>query len=115
MLADRMRVGNTSGSVLLNGQPRGICFKRACGYVMQSDALFANLTVREMLAFTAEVCARVLVWARGPSREPLLACFQRASCSPLSLTESPPVVVSLQALAFLKALTLPSLSGHFFF
>ena len=55
VLADRMRVGNTSGDVLLNGHPRGMCFKRACGYVMQSDALFANLTVREMLSFTAEL------------------------------------------------------------
>ena len=55
VLADRMRVGNASGAVLLNGHPRGKCFKRACGYVMQSDALFANLTVREMLSFTAEL------------------------------------------------------------
>ena len=48
--------------------------------------------------------------SRTPAPCPALhACFQRASCSPLSLTESPPVGVSLQALAFLKALTLPSL------
>ena len=37
VLADRMRVGNASGAVLLNGHPRGKCFKRACGYVMQSE------------------------------------------------------------------------------
>ena len=55
VLADRMRVGHTAGSVLLNGQPRGKCFKRACGYVEQSDALFEQLTVREMLMFTAEL------------------------------------------------------------
>lgn len=48
VLADRMRTGNTAGSVLLNGSPRGKCFKRACGYVEQSDALFEQLTVREV-------------------------------------------------------------------
>ena len=44
--------------------------------------------------------------SRTPAPCPALhACFQRASCSPLSLTESPPVGLSLQVLAFLKALT----------
>ncbi len=55
VVADRIRSGNASGRILLNGQPRGKCFKRACAYVMQFDALFACLTVREMLAYTAEM------------------------------------------------------------
>lgn len=55
VLADRKETGNTAGTVLLNGEPRGRMFKRISAYVMQFDALFETLTVREMLAYTAEL------------------------------------------------------------
>ena len=55
ILSDRHRAGDADGTILLNGAPRGPSFKRACGFVEQSDALFASLTVREMLMFTAEL------------------------------------------------------------
>ena len=55
ILADRKHGGYTTGKVLLNGRARGIFFKRLTGYVMQFDALFPYLTVREILRYTAEM------------------------------------------------------------
>lgn len=55
ILADRKTSGHVAGSILMNGHERGAYFKRAAAYVMQFDALFEMLTVREMLTYTAEL------------------------------------------------------------
>jgi len=55
VLADRKNGGEIAGEVLLNGKRRDAYFKRVSAYVMQFDALFETLTVREMLAYTAEL------------------------------------------------------------
>jgi ABC-type Mn2+/Zn2+ transport system ATPase subunit len=56
VLADRKNQGFSAGSILVNGAPRGgAVFKRVAAYVMQFDALFETLTVREMLSYTAEL------------------------------------------------------------
>ena len=55
VLADRKHDGETRGKVLVNGRTRGEFFSRVSSYVMQFDALFPYLTVREMLAYTAEL------------------------------------------------------------
>ena len=41
------QVGNIAGQILLNGTPRCPMFKRVSAYVMQFDALFETLTVRD--------------------------------------------------------------------
>ena len=46
---------NVSGTVLVNGLPRGSFWKRISAYVEQFDALFPHLSVREMLTYTAEL------------------------------------------------------------
>lgn len=56
VLADRKNQGYCAGRILVNGAPRGgAVFKRVAAYVMQFDALFETLTVREMLTYTAEL------------------------------------------------------------
>lgn len=55
VLADRKHEGYTRGDVLVNGQPRDRQFKTYAAYVMQSDALFPYLTVREVLSYSAEL------------------------------------------------------------
>eukprot|EP00123_Amoebidium_parasiticum_P009594 comp19578_c0_seq1/m.23017 comp19578_c0_seq1/g.23017 ORF comp19578_c0_seq1/g.23017 comp19578_c0_seq1/m.23017 type:complete len:697 (-) comp19578_c0_seq1:129-2219(-) len=54
ILADRKSEGKVDGAIRINGHPRGAMFKRIAAYVMQSDCLFASLTVRETLLFAAE-------------------------------------------------------------
>lgn len=45
-----------SGNVLVNGSIRSNRYiKRICGYVLQSDVLFSQLTVRETLLYAAEL------------------------------------------------------------
>jgi ABC-type multidrug transport system ATPase subunit len=51
----RGRSSGVSGIIRVNGYPRGPYWKRMMGYVEQFDALFAHLTVREMLLYTAEL------------------------------------------------------------
>ena len=43
------------GSILINGKQVEDSFKRSSGYVMQDDALFPMLTVRETLMFSAKL------------------------------------------------------------
>ena len=45
----------SQGSILVNGKPMEESFKRSSGYVMQDDALFPMLTVRETLMFSARL------------------------------------------------------------
>jgi ABC-type multidrug transport system ATPase subunit len=54
ILAGRLVSSKLKGSIYVNGAPRNISsFKRETGYVMQSDALYPLLTVRETLRFAA--------------------------------------------------------------
>eukprot|EP00037_Helgoeca_nana_P002708 m.35651 g.35651 ORF g.35651 m.35651 type:complete len:705 (+) comp12791_c0_seq2:79-2193(+) len=53
VLAGRYSVGHMTGQVLCNGKRRDTSFKRSIGYVEQDDLMFANLTVTEMLMYTA--------------------------------------------------------------
>mmetsp|Transcript_34042 Transcript_34042/g.89367 ORF Transcript_34042/g.89367 Transcript_34042/m.89367 type:complete len:691 (-) Transcript_34042:156-2228(-) len=53
LLAGRYSVGTVTGSVLANGVKRDASYKRSIGYVEQDDLMFANLTVTEMLVYTA--------------------------------------------------------------
>eukprot|EP00123_Amoebidium_parasiticum_P016558 comp23492_c0_seq1/m.39325 comp23492_c0_seq1/g.39325 ORF comp23492_c0_seq1/g.39325 comp23492_c0_seq1/m.39325 type:complete len:840 (-) comp23492_c0_seq1:149-2668(-) len=56
VLADRQPSGPVvTGDIKVNGQERGIFYKRVAAYVMQSDALFPCLTVREHLTYTAQL------------------------------------------------------------
>lgn len=56
VLAGRIKPGSGSGSILVNGQPMDMQhFRRISGYVMQDDALFPMLTVRETLMFSARL------------------------------------------------------------
>ena len=56
ILAGRLVSKNLSGSILANGNPIDFKnFKRQSGYVMQSDALFPLLTVRETLYYAASL------------------------------------------------------------
>ncbi|KAJ3089196.1 hypothetical protein HK102_006975 [Quaeritorhiza haematococci] len=56
ILAGRKYTGNQSGEILVNGKPRDLRkFRQTSAYVMQDDALFSFLTVRETLLFTSEL------------------------------------------------------------
>lgn len=47
--------GNLEGQILVNGVERGRGFRAISAYVMQDDALFSNLTVRETFEFAARI------------------------------------------------------------
>jgi ABC-type multidrug transport system ATPase subunit len=49
VLATRIPRSAVEGEYLLNGHPINKAFKRVSGYVMQDDALYPMLTVRETL------------------------------------------------------------------
>ncbi|CAF3391299.1 unnamed protein product [Rotaria sp. Silwood1] len=55
ILADRKDRQGLTGQVLMDGQPQGSDFKYRVGYVVQDDILSGTLTVRENLAFSANV------------------------------------------------------------
>jgi ABC-type multidrug transport system ATPase subunit len=56
VLAGRIKPGSGSGSILVNGQPMDMQhFRRISGYVMQDDALFPMLTVKETLMYSARL------------------------------------------------------------
>jgi ABC-type multidrug transport system ATPase subunit len=56
VLAGKIRPSSPSGSILVNGQPMDRQqFRRISGYVMQDDALFPMLTVRETLLYSARL------------------------------------------------------------
>lgn len=55
ILAGRNKRGSVNGEVLINGQFRDSSFKRISGYVFQDDNLMPTLTVRECLAFSANL------------------------------------------------------------
>lgn len=56
VLAGRIRPSSPSSSILVNGQPMDRQhFRRISGYVMQDDALFPMLTVRETLLYSARL------------------------------------------------------------
>eukprot|EP00048_Salpingoeca_helianthica_P015136 m.225213 g.225213 ORF g.225213 m.225213 type:complete len:662 (-) comp16645_c0_seq1:321-2306(-) len=53
VLSGRHLNGDITGDILLNGQPRTKQFRRQSAYVEQDDHMFPNLTVREMIRFSA--------------------------------------------------------------
>ncbi|KNC74744.1 hypothetical protein SARC_12717, partial [Sphaeroforma arctica JP610] len=56
ILADRQPAGGVvTGDIRVNGAQRGIYYKRQAAYVMQFDALFPFLTVREHLQYVASL------------------------------------------------------------
>jgi ABC-type lipoprotein export system ATPase subunit len=56
ILSGRNHSDHSSGTVLVNGLPRNPQFmKRVSGYVLQSDVLFSQLTVRETLLYTIKL------------------------------------------------------------
>ena len=56
VLAGRKTVGDISGTLRFAGHPASRTFlRRYTGYVDQFDTLLANLTVAEMLMYTAEL------------------------------------------------------------
>ncbi|KAK9905859.1 hypothetical protein WJX75_007710 [Coccomyxa subellipsoidea] len=56
VLACRKTAGELSGQILIGGKPPSRMFmRRYTGYVEQFDTLVENLTVREMLLYTAEM------------------------------------------------------------
>lgn len=56
VLAGKIRPSSSSASILVNGQPMDRQhFRRISGYVMQDDALFPMLTVRETLLYSARL------------------------------------------------------------
>eukprot|EP00186_Timspurckia_oligopyrenoides_P002085 CAMPEP_0182443060 /NCGR_PEP_ID=MMETSP1172-20130603/1902_1 /TAXON_ID=708627 /ORGANISM="Timspurckia oligopyrenoides, Strain CCMP3278" /LENGTH=731 /DNA_ID=CAMNT_0024638225 /DNA_START=114 /DNA_END=2309 /DNA_ORIENTATION=- len=54
-LTGRGYYGESSGTILFNGQHRDKMTRRKVGYVMQDDVFFSNLTVRETLWFTSRI------------------------------------------------------------
>eukprot|EP00271_Cylindrocystis_brebissonii_P015736 TRINITY_DN38726_c0_g1_i1.p1 TRINITY_DN38726_c0_g1~~TRINITY_DN38726_c0_g1_i1.p1 ORF type:complete len:608 (+),score=94.63 TRINITY_DN38726_c0_g1_i1:275-2098(+) len=54
-VAGRINPASLEGAILVNGKPVDSSFKRFSGYVMQDDALFPMLTVRETLLFSARL------------------------------------------------------------
>lgn len=54
-LAGRIDRRSLRGSILVNGMPIDQTFRRVSGYVMQDDALYPVLTVRETLMFSARL------------------------------------------------------------
>ncbi|KAG5179837.1 P-loop containing nucleoside triphosphate hydrolase protein [Tribonema minus] len=53
ILATRIPQSSVDGEYLMNDQPVSSTFKRVSGYVMQDDALYPLLTVRETLQYAA--------------------------------------------------------------
>ncbi|GJP50556.1 hypothetical protein CLOM_g9712 [Closterium sp. NIES-68] len=51
----RIHPGSLSGSILVNGRPMPPSFRKHSAYVLQDDALFALLSVRETLDFAARL------------------------------------------------------------
>ncbi|KAG6554029.1 hypothetical protein Mapa_004949 [Marchantia paleacea] len=54
-LAGRIAPESLEGEILVNGHPINNSFRRISGYVMQDDALFPMLTVRETLLISARL------------------------------------------------------------
>lgn len=52
-LADRTSMGDTSGQILVDDEPRDASFQRKTGYVQQQDLHLSTTTVREALNFSA--------------------------------------------------------------
>lgn len=64
VLAGRIKPSSPSSSILVNGQPMVMRhFRRISGFVMQDDALFPMLTVKETLQYSARL--------RLPSKVPM--------------------------------------------
>ncbi|KAJ3089237.1 ABC transporter G member 22 [Quaeritorhiza haematococci] len=64
LLAGRNPSENVQGTILINGKTRSQRYmKRISAYVIQTDALFSNLTVREILMYTVELRVPVSVSA----------------------------------------------------
>ncbi|KAK9823026.1 hypothetical protein WJX81_000228 [Elliptochloris bilobata] len=94
LLAGRKTTGALSGRILYSGHAPSKPFpRRHTGYVEQCDTLLGNLTVQEMLAYTAEL--------KGPAAEPLAAKLARvdAAVATLGLASCRPVVATVAALA----------------
>ncbi|EEB88372.1 hypothetical protein MPER_13827, partial [Moniliophthora perniciosa FA553] len=53
VLANRASTGVISGSMFVDGKPRGDDFQRKTGYAQQQDVHLATSTVREALIFSA--------------------------------------------------------------
>jgi ATP-binding cassette subfamily G (WHITE) protein 2 len=85
ILADRKFEGNISGSVLVNGSPRPRNFALVSAYVMQNDCLFAYLSVRETLLYTAELRIPPEVDAWEKIRR---VSISHISCNPFCITRA---------------------------
>ncbi len=53
VLSQRTSIGVVSGTICLNGQERGLDFRRKTGYAQQADVHLPTSTVREALQFSA--------------------------------------------------------------
>lgn len=69
MISGRKTSGETTGDIIVNGQPKDPkTFPRITGYVEQQDIHDPHCTVREGLMFSAKLvrvrvcCARIHVW-----------------------------------------------------
>eukprot|EP00850_Spirogloea_muscicola_P005787 SM000027S09568 [mRNA] locus=s27:52714:57126:- [translate_table: standard] len=68
-VAGRINFHSLQGSIRLNGRDVDQSFKRRSGYVMQDDALFPVLTVRETLLFSASLrLPGYMAWAEKVER-----------------------------------------------
>lgn len=54
-IGGRIHPASLQGTILVNGAPMQTGFRRISAYVMQDDALFAQLTVRETLLYSARL------------------------------------------------------------
>lgn len=55
ILANRVKNGNVSGEIYVNGKLIDSSYQRICGYVFQDDNLMSTMTVRECLTFSANL------------------------------------------------------------
>jgi ABC-type multidrug transport system ATPase subunit len=68
ILALRIPRSAVDGDYLLNDKPVGGGFKRLSGYVMQDDALYPLLTVRETLQVRPRAAAAYSTCGEQPAR-----------------------------------------------
>lgn len=71
LIADRKLVGEWSGDILVNKQPRSFVFNRESAYVLQDDVHYASLTVEETIRYAA--------WTRMPEGTSIKDCEARVA------------------------------------
>eukprot|EP01134_Creolimax_fragrantissima_P002562 CFRG2562T1 len=82
LLADRLSSGKVTGDVTINGKPRNRrLFKAFSAYVQQDDELRGAMTVRETLAFSAELNMKSNAQAKSDRVDAIIEDLGLTSCA----------------------------------